>query len=506
MPALAERVEALQELDRRECAADPATFLTRHVSIEEPEGDVIPLALWDFQRDIIDAVHKDRAVIILKARRLGASWILLAYALWLAIFQQGVRVLLLCKTEGDAADLLDRVRRMRDRIADDPASAHTLAGLERPRKIRDAVTTLDIGASTLKALVGTPAAARSETAGLVILDEFAFQRGAPEIWRAIFPTIEGGGRLAVISTGNGAATVEGTGAEFASQWSNAASGKSGLRHLFFPWMLRPDRDEAWKQHTIELLGDLERFRTEYPETEADAFVSPDTLFTFDHAAIDAAVRLGALLDQQRADDDLPEPVGDRVHLGVDWGDYRSHAIVLWELERGGLYIPPGEVATTQTDVEDITARMLDAASAYPYWLAEERYDSSFKQSNRTFARTAEAVLGPHNPMRATGRPNTIPVAFGTYKSLCVAYLRVLLRRTLQGETTRVLAISPSNPILLEQMRAHQQKPDGGFVKGNDDAVDSLIAGVQPLAKRHRALIDQAEVKTEAGDPHAGQRL
>lgn len=487
---LLERIAAQQELDRRQCSRDPQTFMGRHCTIEDPDGSVVRLALWDFQRDAIRALHDERAIIVLKARRLGLSWIVLAYALWLAIFSQGVRILILCKTGPDAVELLDRVRRMRDRIAADPLSAHLLDGLPAPAKTRDAATTLDVGASTIKALMGTPAAARSETAGLVILDEFGFYRSAGEIWTAVYPTIEGGGRLGVVSTGNGPATTGTIGAEFAKQWSNASSGASELVPLFFPWQSRPDRDEAWRQRTEANLGDPDRFHREYPSTPADAFVTPDTILVFDPAAIDAAEALGRTLDEQRAAGQLPGPVGDRLAAGVDWGDFRTHAVPVWELERGGIYIPPGEVSSTQADVEDISRAILESVGVLDYWFAEERYDSSFAQSNRTFARTAEKLLGPYVPMQRRGRPNTVPVAFGAYKSLCVSYLRMLLRRTLAGETTRVLAISPTNRVLLEQLRSYQQDEQGKFEKGGDDAVDALIAGVQPVAKRHRELVDE----------------
>lgn len=212
-------------------------------------------------------------------------------------------------------------------------------------------------------------------------------------------------------------------------------------------------------------------------------------YVFD--GIDAAEQLGAKLDQQRERGSIPPPTDDRILAGVDWGDFRTHAIIGWELERGGLYIPPGEVQSTQADVEDIAVSILNAAGRYDgWWFGEERYDASFAQSNRTFARTAEAKLGPHNPVRKTGRPNTVPIPFAKYKSLAIGYLRFLLRRTAAGETTRVLAISPRNTVLLEQLRGYQQDPETGKpLKGDDDAVDSLIALVAPIARRHRDLTD-----------------
>jgi hypothetical protein len=446
--------------------------MERHVRIEEPDGTVIPLELWSFQRAAVTALHEDRAVVVLKARRLGLSWVTLAYALWLAITLQGVRILILCKTEADASELLDRVRRMRDRIALNPASSHMLSRLEKPHKVRDAVTTLDVGASTLKALVGTPAAARSETAGLVILDEFAFQRGAGEIWRAVLPTVEGGGRLAVVSTGNGSATTGGLGAEFAAQWSRASSGQSGFTPLFFPWMERPGRDQAWKQRTLQQLGDPDRFRTEYPETPDDAFTQPDTVFVFDRAGVDAAEKLGAQLDREP-----PPPAGGSLGLGIDWGEH-THGLTIWPLEAGGVYIPAGEVAALSTEPGETTGLILAAALRHGHPVSEARYDAAGVQSMRTFAAQARLTLPDLR---------TVSVPFSKHKTEAVNYLRLLFRRAAEGKATRVIAISPRNVELLRQLRALQFDDDdtGKVTKGDDHGPDALIAGVAPIAHRHR---------------------
>jgi hypothetical protein len=262
MSTEAAELAALQAADRLECERDPLAFLERHVTIEEPNGTVIPLGLWPFQRKTVDVLTTETLTIVLKARRLGLSWIARARALWLAIFRPGIRILILCKTEGDATELLDRIRRMRDRLAADPAARHILAPLQRPAKTRDAVTTLDIGPSTIRALVGTPAAARSETAGLVIWDEAAFQQHAEDIWQGLLPTIEGGGRLWIISTGNG---LHGRGSMYAELWQNAVRKANGFASLFWPWDARPDRDPAWKIRQVAAIGSDDRFRVEYPE-------------------------------------------------------------------------------------------------------------------------------------------------------------------------------------------------------------------------------------------------
>jgi hypothetical protein len=96
-------------------------------------------------------------------------------------------------------------------------------------------------------LPSTPNAGHGETAALVILDEFSRQEYAQETWKACLPTTQKeGGRVVVISTGNG------RGANFFYQlWANAD--EYGLAKRFLPWSLHPDRDEAWYEaHAMAL--------------------------------------------------------------------------------------------------------------------------------------------------------------------------------------------------------------------------------------------------------------
>jgi len=451
--------EVIGELDRRECGADPSVFVERHCTIEEPDGNVIRFELWPFQHDVITAMHAGEPIIVLKARRLGLSWVVLAFALWLAIFNQGVRILLLCKTEGDATELLDRIRRMRDRIEQSTGSTHILADVKRPAKERDAVTTLDVGASTIRALVGTPAAARSETAGLVIADEFAFQRKADEIWRALTPTIDGGGRLAVVSTGNGSAQTGGTGSEFAAQWARAVSGESALQPFFFPWDVRPGRDEAWKQRTMRMLGDHDRFKTEYPEEPADAFLSPDADLVYDQTHLAAATALGAAYD---AADEKPS---GPVWLGIDWGVH-THVLLAHRTPGNGLYVF-AEVFDDGRDLALTTAAVCDAVRATGQPAAFERFDAAEPVIHREFRRQYKGAMG------ANARWLAIP--FSKYKTLAVSYTQFLMRRTYEDEQSGQLAISPTGcPELLRQMGKLERGTDGKVVKGDDHGADALL--------------------------------
>lgn len=220
------------------------------------------------------------------------------------------------------------------------------------------------------------------------------------------------------------------------------------------------------------------------------------MWVFDADAIASCEELGRRYDKLKETGELGDPHGGVMRSGMDYGDYQTVMIPVWPLEMGGLYIPPFEVVNSREDLEDIAEDSMSLMCQFPYWWAEHRYDSSFAQSNRTFAKVCERAMGMHNAIRRKGRPNTYPISFSEYKMLSIKYLRLLLDRTKAGETTRVLAISPRNSLLLDQLREYQEDEFGKPQKGNDDAVDALIAAAAPEAKAHRVIVEEQKAKAD----------
>jgi len=70
--------------DVDECFFSPALFVERHCQIYDATDRVwMPFALWPAQRETLRTMHDNRLTVILKARQLGLTWLVLAYALWL---------------------------------------------------------------------------------------------------------------------------------------------------------------------------------------------------------------------------------------------------------------------------------------------------------------------------------------------------------------------------------------------------------------------------------------
>lgn len=484
---------ARQKADYMECAADPLEFAWRHIRIETLTGRVFRPKWWKCQEKVMRTIHDEHRVVVLKARRMGLSWLALIYALWVAIFQQGARILILCKNEDDATKLLDRIRRMYYRLQEDPATQHLLTGLkEQPgdRKPKDAVTTLEIGASEIRALPAKARSARLETAAVVILDEFAFAQESAEIWRAILPTTEaedetdldfvddtepvlaGDGRLIVVSTGNG---ETGPGEEFHSQWVRARAGLSDFAHVFLSWRDRPDRDEAWAESMRRKMGDDDRFKVEYPETPEEAFLAPDADLVYDGSHLSEAVRAGAEVDKLIAQGKL-NPIGGKIPLGIDFGTH-THILIGWELEGGGMHVF-AEVAYDGADVTQAVPDVVKAIKSTGYRASVMRFDAAAPGLAVLFKQALERELGYSI--------KHLKIPFNKYKRMTIQHTNWMLGRT-YNKTLPRLTISPKCKRYIEQMRRLEWKDDeiDKIVKVDDHGPDAGVALLAPEANKRQ---------------------
>lgn len=447
--------------DREECRASSAVFARRHLKIEDKTGRIISFDLWPCQVDTFGTLEEEPRVIILKGRQLGMSWLVLAFALWLAIFQQGIRILILCKKEEDSKKLLGRIKRMHRRMGRDPDSQHILSGL---LVTKNDEKTFGLGDSTIMALVGNEDSARSESAGLLILDEFAFQAEAPGIWQAGGPATEGGGRMIALSTGNGSEKSKRKGAEFAKQWRRAKLGLSGFKAIFHNWRAHPDRDDAWYEVEEAAMGDPMKMRIEHPTTEDDAFLIADADLIYPGSHIDAAIRLGRLANK------TDSRVIDTLYLGIDWGVH-THMTMASQTAGGGIRAL-SEYYSERADIEiDVTRCAAIIAELQPTHCML-RYDPGAAGAKviGTFLRMLRAACP-----RVTFEVKAIP--FSKFKVVGIQYLQMLARRAEAGEMLRVLAADEVDvPELLRQMREAEWKDAdvGRTEKGDDHGHDSLL--------------------------------
>lgn len=486
--------EAWQARERELVLRDPAYFIESYGSVEPPRGAPVPFIPWPAQRQVLDELGDHDKIWVLKARRLGLTWLVLHYGFWIAAYDPdnlNARVLVFCKNRGDAGKLLDRVKAIHDRL---PPWLRLKTG-------RDSVTALELPdrAAELVALPATEGAARQETATLVVLDEFAFPKNgsARGIWTAVQPTIEGGGQLIGISTGNGRT---GDGETFAQVWDIASAGGNGVRPVFLPWHARPDRTREWREGQRADYLSEEEFRAEYPDTADDALAGQTAVHVYPHQGISASERLGEQLAGRV--DELRE---EGYEWGIDWGDFQTFAVYALPLPGGGAYIVDEKVLAHVEPSRAAQAIISHRPGDDPEpTFTASRADSAPAGTNATFSSVLDDARQA-NPGRFPDSHLRVP--FSRYKEgggerkgvNTVAFIRRALEVAEQvpadwkqtSELAGALAIHPRCETLLAQLRALERDANTGKVRKpgmnpndptrGDHGPDALVALLAPRA-------------------------
>lgn len=261
-------VDMDQEREKTRCLGSVRHFIEAHCKIYDATlKQWVPFILWPEQIDALEKIHANQLVVVLKARQLGLTWLVLAYALWLMIFQESVTVLLFSLRDVEAMYLLsdERLRGIYDRLPaymkqDEPSDAgHTW--------------TLANG-STAKAF--PTSAGDTYTATLAIIDEADLVPDLNKLMRRVKPTIDAGGKMVLVSRSNKSLPSS----EFKRIYRAAKRKLTKWVSIFLPWNVRPDRTAEWydeqKQDILHRTGSLDDLHEQYPSTDLEA-LSPRTL-------------------------------------------------------------------------------------------------------------------------------------------------------------------------------------------------------------------------------------
>ncbi len=328
---------------------NPIYFIEEYVKIENKDGPspIVPFHLWPMQRQAVTSILSHRMNIILKARQLGITWLVLAIALHLMLTKEGASVVALSRTETEAKEL---VRRMSIMLSNLGAFVHTNSEnwdwfTFKPKLGEIGIFKEGKPFSSFKVFASAGGAARSFTADLIIFDEWAFQKCAEEIWISGLPTVNrvGGGMVIGLST-----MQQGT--LFEKIWRH----NRRFNRIFLPWTADPSRDEAWYTRTKELMGDL--VLQEYPLTADEALSCPGGSF------------FSELKQNVHICNPFPIPTSWRRYHSIDYGldmlagiwaafDDEGNAYIYREIYESDLIIPVAcSRMSTLENGEDIYAR------------------------------------------------------------------------------------------------------------------------------------------------------
>ncbi len=252
-----ELLKTLRRMEFEYASGDLLYFVKHYCYFEDKDAPevVLPFRPWRAQEEALLSIDANRLNLFLKARQIGITWVALFYCAHDLIFHPGHTVIALSKTANDAFELVRRFALILEHM---PA---LLKGGELRFEVKKSEILLISGkkVSRFKSFAASKSAGRSFTANILLIDEWAFQEWAREIWTSAYPTINRptGGKVIGISTIK-------RGTLFEELWC----GENNFKKTFIPVFADPRRDSAWYEATKRDLG--EKIVQEYPRTEEEA--------------------------------------------------------------------------------------------------------------------------------------------------------------------------------------------------------------------------------------------
>lgn len=286
----AERIRLI--LVFRLCAKDPKYLLNEVTAFSPDQQDEFGFNMfeegkdWYWQSQLVDDVMDHNAILILKARQLGATWVLAAICLWYMLFKPGSYCLLFSYNEEEAKEIIARVWTMYQSLPDYLKHHVTLVSPERAEEPAEWIRVRHQGKgrrlSRIRALPATKKHGRSANATFIVMDEAAWAEYCRQIYTSANPAIARGGKIAVCSTANGVGNPETEEGNFFYVLYATKEARK-LYFIFLPWNLHPERDATWYEEVAMRLPEAVR-NQEYPLNEHDAFILSGALY-FDRESL-----------------------------------------------------------------------------------------------------------------------------------------------------------------------------------------------------------------------------
>lgn len=240
--------EMLQEYLK--CANDPIYFAEKYIQIVHVDRGLIPIVLYDYQKEIIVKITDHRRVTVVTSRQAGKTTTAAAVILHYILFNDHKTVALLAN-KGDAArEILDRIK---------------LSFESLPEWLQQGVVEWNKGSIELEngckviAAATSSSAIRGKSISLLYIDEAAFVEGWDEFFASVFPTISSGQTTKILFT----STPNGLN-HFYKTCMGAKEGTNGYQYVEVPWQKVPGRDEKWRHETLAAMDfDMEKFAQEF---------------------------------------------------------------------------------------------------------------------------------------------------------------------------------------------------------------------------------------------------
>ena len=187
----------------RSWIADPNNFIFSGIVKTKDEHDsdtpVKAFPSKDYLKAIVTAVHESSRIFIPKSRQIRMSWIMVLYALWLALFFPHQSIFIQSKKEEDAASLVYDKKPENSRMSF--VYHHLPTWVKEMNPVDCSYAKMRFANGSI--VWGIPEGGhiiRSHTASLVISDECAFQ---PEFENAYTAAVPMAKKIVGLSSANG---------------------------------------------------------------------------------------------------------------------------------------------------------------------------------------------------------------------------------------------------------------------------------------------------------------
>ena len=246
------QIEWTQELvaEYVKCAKDVVYFAEKYIQIVHVDHGLIPIALYDYQKEIIEKSQDSRNVIVNTSRQAGKTTTAAVLILHYILFQEHKTVALLAN-KGDAArEILDRIK---------------IAFEALPRWIQQGVVEWNKGSVEFEngckiiATATSSSAIRGKSVSYLYIDETAFVDNWDSFFASVFPTISSGEttKILLTSTPNGLN-------HFYKTFEGAKEERNGYAFVEVPWYKVPGRGDKWKKETLASMDfDAQKFAQEF---------------------------------------------------------------------------------------------------------------------------------------------------------------------------------------------------------------------------------------------------
>ena len=185
----------IRENEIEYCRDHIVYFVERYGHIEDRDSPeiIVPFKLWKEQKETLNDFLNHKWTIVLKARQLGISWLVLHYAVHKLLCFCGRSVIGLSKSEKEAQELVRRtvfiLRNMRALVREKTDRAGWDGAWFESNAMSVTIHFPGKSDSVFQCFASGENAARSFTADLIIFDEWAFQQFDRSIWKAALPVV-----------------------------------------------------------------------------------------------------------------------------------------------------------------------------------------------------------------------------------------------------------------------------------------------------------------------------